>query len=440
MRVCVINEYFHPDNTGGTGTVLSELARTLTDRYSDVTIDVITSRNLYRGNHELEPSEDWNGIKITRIATPKPNGLSMKARLAANLHFSARSLGILLSRPKWDVVLIGTAPPTVTVAADWYRKIRGVPYVYIVYDLEPDRAVVTNLLPSVHPAVKMLRRYQKRWLHNAHSVVVLGRCMRDYVSKQYDLPQSKLKVIPIGADPEAIIPGSHDTKFRRTHGIHGKVVLYSGNFGRYHDFDTILDAAVDLQTSQPDITFVLVGDGAQREHIEQRVREQALSNVRLFPFVPEKDYNDLLASADISLVTLEPGMEGLCVPSKFYSILASGRPTIGMMSEACEVARVLKEERCGICVPVGDAGQLISAIDRLCADDHLRGSMGQNARTALSNKYSVEVVAELYYQALSEGAGLSDGSRGVVSDDEDARLATADTRYAEFARHTDHVV
>ena len=405
MRICVINEYFHPDNTGGTGTVLSELARTLTDRYCDVSIDVITSHNLYRGDRLLEPEEDWRGIGILRLATPKPNGLSMKARLAANLHFSSLTLTTLLSKPKYDVVLIGTAPPTVTISAEWYRKLKGVPYVYIVYDLEPDRAVVTNLLSANHPAVRILRHYQKGWLHRSHSIVVLGRCMRDYVSTHYKLLQSKVHVIPIGADPERIVPASHDTHFRRKHGISGFVVQYSGNFGRYHDFDTILDAAAHLRDTQPGVTFLLVGDGAQKAHIQQRVADDNLTNVRMFPFVPENEYNDLLASADVCLVTLEPGMEGLCVPSKFYTIMAAGRPTIAMMSAECEVARILDEDNCGIRVPVGDPGQLSAAIDHMREDPQMRASMGANARTSLVKRFSVEAIADLYYHVLCKAAG-----------------------------------
>lgn len=415
MRVCIINEYFHPDNTGGTGTVLSELARTLTDRYRDVSIDVITSRNLYRGDDLLAPQENWDGIQITRLSCAKPNGVSIKARLIANLDFSRKALTTLFRKERYDVILIGTAPPTATLAAEWYKRLTGAPYVYIVYDLEPDRAVVTNLLSPLHPAVKILRKNQRRWLHNANSVVVLGRCMKDYIGFAYSLPADKLEVIPIGADPESIVPGSHDTEFRRRHGLDGFVVLYSGNFGRYHDFDTILDSAATLKNTDPSVTLVLVGDGVQRQHIQDRIKDDNLTNVRHFPFVPQSEYSDLLASADVSLVTLEPGMEGLCVPSKFYSILASGRPTLAMMAPSCEVARVLDEEHCGLHLPVGDADKFVQAIGELSRNPQLVSQMGSNARIALTRKYSKEAIADHYYRVLMQAMNKHASKPGEIT-------------------------
>ncbi|MBV9848321.1 MAG: glycosyltransferase family 4 protein, partial [Armatimonadetes bacterium] len=323
-----MNEFFHPDSTGGTGTVLSDLARALRGRYEDVEIDVLTSRNLYRGEADALPSaEDWDGVHITRLATPRPNGLPTPLRLGANLLFAGAALLALLRRRRYDLLLVGTAPPTVAIAAQLLKRLTGTPYLYTVYDLEPDCAITLGLLRPDHPLTRTLRRCQKGWLHAAGRAVVLGRCMRDHLGRAYDLPEHRIAVIPVGADPDEIVPRPKDTDFRRRQGLGGFLVCYSGNFGRYHDFDTILDAARRLQTLRDDVTFVLVGDGAQKPHIARRVAGEGLRNVRLFPFVPRDDYADLLASADVSLVTLEVGMEGLCVPSKFYSILASGRPT-----------------------------------------------------------------------------------------------------------------
>jgi len=153
------------------------------------------------------------------------------------------------------------------------------------------------------------------------------------------------------------------------------------------------------------VQFVLVGGGAQKAHIERRVRDEDITNVRTLPFVPKEDYSDLLASADVSLVTLEPGMEGLCVPSKFYSILASGRPTIATVSAGSEVARVLAEADCGLQVAQGDIVGLVGALSHLLHHPEEAARMGCNARAVLEEKYSNRHVAALYHQAMCRATG-----------------------------------
>lgn len=404
MRIGIVNEFFYPDETGGTGAVLSSLARYLQDNFEGVQLEAVTSRRLYRRHSENLPAEeDWRGIRIHRLAAPMSIGVSTPRRLWANLVFSIAALWFLLRQPRYDVLLVSTAPPPLPVVARLLNLLFGTPYLYVVYDLEPDRAVTMQLIKDTHPVARCLRALQRQWLHHAGRTIVLGRCMRERLIDRYGLAPQRVEVIAIGSDPEEIYPLPKESAFRAKLGLEGFVVVYSGNFGRYHNFDTILDAAGRLQRSG--ITFALVGGGSQQAHIAERIEQEALSNVRLMPFVPQEEYNDLLASADVSLVTLEPGMEGICVPSKFYSILASGRPTIAMVSPNSEVAYVLAEANCGLQIGQGDTDRLVSVLQRLSHAPQELERMGQNARRVLLEKYSLSAVAERYYFALLAACG-----------------------------------
>jgi glycosyltransferase involved in cell wall biosynthesis len=400
MRICVLSEYFYPDNTGGTGTVLSRLMRRLKDEHG-VEIDVITSCHLYRGeNTRLADSEDWDGIRILRVQTPKANPFSTLKRLVTNLRFSNAALAKLLKQPRYDLVLVTTAPPPLPLAAKAYRKMTKTPYLYVIYDLYPDIAVALNVVSAESRVTRTFQNLQKGWLHASSKTIVLGRCMADYLHTRYDMPQERLEVIPIGADTAQVQDLPKNTRFRTTHNLQGFVVLWAGNFGRHQDFNTILDAAKNLQSTAPQITFAMVGDGAQRGYVEQRVEKENIRNVRLFPFVPEHEFADMLASADVSLVTLEAGAEGLGVPSKFYNILASGRPTMALVSPQSEVARVIDENACGRHMPIGNALGLASALQELAASPHELLSMGQVARQTCEQKYSQQRITANFYQAM----------------------------------------
>jgi colanic acid biosynthesis glycosyl transferase WcaI len=370
MRICILSEYFYPDSTGGTGTVLSKLIRHLKDNYDHLEIDVIASRNLFRGEvGTLAAREKWDGVNIFRLKSPPPRKKSIKRRLAANMLFTARTfMRLMMARRKYDVVMVVTAPPTLPLAAKMFSKLTGTPYVYLVYDLYLDMAIAMKMVSPTSPIIRTFRRVQKSWFHGAARTVVLGRCMRDHVASTYRLELDKIGVVPIPSNLDLIVPmPKESTQFRRDNDLKGFLVLYAGNFAQYQDFDTLLDAAKMLR-HRPEITFAFVGDGAKKDYIASRVSKEKLDNVRMLPFVPEEQLCDMLASADVSLVTLERGIEGLAVPSKFYNIMASGRATVACVPKASEVAHVIAEADCGIQVEQEDAPALAAALERL-ADD-----------------------------------------------------------------------
>ncbi len=402
MRIGVVSEYF--DRTGSTPTVLHDLVTHLRARHPELTFDVIASRNQYRGDTLLPNHESMDGVEVTRLATPKSNRASTVKRLGAGFVFTAAAFTQLMKHPRHDVLLVVTNPPSLAMAANAVRRLRGTPYVYLIHDLYPDVANVLGLLPKRSAPSLVLQRFQRQWLRGAARIVVLGRCMRDYIRDNYGVSALKVDVIPNWADAEEIVSMAK-SRFRDANGLTGVTVLYSGNFGMHQDFDVILDAAKILETKNSELVFVLAGKGAQQEHIETRIAREAIRNVRLFPLAEQRDYSDLLAAADIGLVTLARGTEGIGVPSKFYNILASGRPTVAIVAPNSEVALVLAESDSGRQVNTGDSAALASTLEALACDRVERERLGRNAREVLVHKYTLDQVGERFYESFVAAAG-----------------------------------
>lgn len=404
MRICLLTEYFNPDGTGGTPTMLPALLRQMKAQFPEDQIDVITSRNIYRGDDmtKYPARECWHSMQVYRMNTPSSNRDSTIWRVLDGFLFSIMALLRVLTLPRYDLLFVGTNPPPAPLAALAYRRLRRIPYVYLVHDLFPDVGVAVGALRPDSRVVKTAHRWQQRWLHGAARVVVIGRDMREYLMQNYQLPANKVVIIPNWADPTVITLRDKATRFRVQHDISGFVVLYSGNLGEHHDFNVILDAARLLKATKPQITFVFVGEGAKKEYLTAQIQAEALRNVRMFPFVPAEEFDDLLASADVSLVTLSKGVEGMGVPSKFYNILASGRPTIALVAPNSEVACVIEESECGIRVDPHDLPALVAAIDSLFADPQLADRQGRKAREALERRYTIETITQQFHHTFEE--------------------------------------
>jgi glycosyltransferase involved in cell wall biosynthesis len=407
MRICVLSEYFYPDSTGGSGTVLSNLVRRLKDEYKDLEIDVITSNNLFRGEAQSLPAyEDWDGVRIRRLSAPQPRKRSIRRRLSANMAFTSNVLCTLIQqRGKYDLIMVSTAPltPTLAPAARAFRRLTGTPYLYLIYDLYLDLALALSMVGGESNLVRSMQKVQRSWLLSSSKVIVLGRCMRDLISDRYRVPHEHIEVVPIPSDISRIQPQSSQTQFRTEHGLSGFVVLYAGNFAQYQDFDTLLDAA-NILKGRSDITWVFVGDGAKMGHILGRVEGESMANVRVLPFVPQEELSDMLASADVSLVTLERGTAGLAVPSKFYNFLASGRPTVAVIEPFSEITRAINDFGCGLCVEPEDSAGLANAFTRLAQEPDEARRMGQVAREACEAHYAVPHIAHRFHEIFQEVA------------------------------------
>jgi colanic acid biosynthesis glycosyl transferase WcaI len=281
---------------------------------------------------------------------------------------------------------------------------KRVPLVLNVQDVYPDSVVLTGVLrnrlaiTASHWLVRFLYR-------TADKIVVLSQGMRDNLLAK-GVPASRLEIIPNWADVDEIQPLPKENGFRDAHNLNGRfVVLFAGNLGVLSGLDVVLDAARQLQ-DQPQIQFLIVGRGNARAHLVQRAEELRLSNLRFLPTQPREILPEMLAAADLSLVTLDPRLSDSNVPSKTYAIMASGRPILAAISPENEVARLVREVECGIWVPPDRPDRIAQAIlEAAQQPDRLEG-YGRNGRAYIVAHNARPMLTRRYHDLLHEVAGV----------------------------------
>jgi glycosyltransferase involved in cell wall biosynthesis len=156
------------------------------------------------------------------------------------------------------------------------------------------------------------------------------------------------------------------------------VLVHAGNLGFAGNWETLLTAVGLLEQHGVGMTFV--GDGAARSALESRAR--AMSNVRFLPFYKPEDVPHVLASADLQVVCLRKGLEGLVVPSKLYPILMAGKPVLAIASPDSDMARIVREFDCGLVADPDDPQDVIASVLRVLSCPDVIEAMGQRAREA----------------------------------------------------------
>ena len=176
----------------------------------------------------------------------------------------------------------------------------------------------------------------------------------------------RIQVIHNWVDDHALSPiPAHENPLRQAWGLEDKFVVgYSGNLGRVHDIDTILQASVELIDCQ--IVFLCIGGGAQYDALKEAIEKRGLT--QLFRFMPYQSGTELpysLSAADVHWVSHRPEFEGLLFPSKFYGIAAVGRGIIAITSRQSELANLVLAYRCGLVIEQGDGKTLAFELKRL---------------------------------------------------------------------------
>jgi len=151
-----------------------------------------------------------------------------------------------------------------------------------------------------------------------------------------------------------------------------------------------------------EIVFVFIGEGIKKRYIEEKVREKGLNNILFFPYQPREMLPYSLGLADVSLVTLEKGFEGMVVPSKIYGILASGRPVIAVVGRESEIVEIIREGNCGKMVKIGNYQALVDSIINYCKDRKKCRADGLNGRRYFEEKFDRKIATRKYISIIKD--------------------------------------
>jgi colanic acid biosynthesis glycosyl transferase WcaI len=383
MRIVFFNRSYWPD-TGATGQLLTELAEDLVASHG-CDVMVVTGHPTRRSGtppaETLPVEEVRRGVRIVRAAGTRVDPKRFVGRATNYMTYFASACLAALRVREADVVVAMTDPPIIGLAARLAAQRSGAKFVFLCEDVFPE---VTALLEDFRSEMvdSMLSRISRYLLGRADAIVALGETMKARLVAGKGADPSRIAVIHNWADCDALAPGAKDNAFARAHGLHDRfVVMHAGNIGLSQSFDVIVDAAERLR-GHDGIRFVLIGDGSKRAALEGDVRARGLDNVVFLPYQPRERMTDSYAAANVFLVTLKPGLSGYIVPSKIYTILASGRPYIAAVEEDSEVVQITRDHDCGISVAPGDGAAMADAIVRLASDPAYAAQLGERARIA----------------------------------------------------------
>jgi glycosyltransferase involved in cell wall biosynthesis len=399
VRIAYVCHYFVPEPAAPAARV-HEFARAWVQ--SGQAVDVVTTfpnhplgriPPEYRGR--AWSTERLDGIRVLRCWLYAVPNRGVGKRGLDHLSFMLTSVLFGLPRLRTVDVVIASSPTLFSAVSAWLMaRVRRVPFVLEVRDLWPEAIVDLGLMRRDSMSVRALQRLARFLYAQAARVVVVTEAFADRLAAQ-GVPRQKLAVIPNGADTRFFAPpdnGHSASPVNRPF-----TVAYVGSHGLSHGLGAVLDAAA----LQPDVSFVLVGDGADRVRLLAERQRRGLDNVEMRPSVSKSEVPGVYAAADACLVPLRdvPLFETF-VPSKLFEVLAAGRPVIGAVRG--EARQILERSGGALVVEPERGDQMAHAIARLRDDAALRARLGHSGRAFAQQYYDRDALAGRYLDLLRE--------------------------------------
>lgn len=363
-------QYFYPEYV--TSALLpyqtaQELVR------SGFTVDVLCGypREYHSDNGKsVSKKEKVDGITIRRVKYLQLNRVNSLFRLINYFSFVFSCFMKIFSFRHYRLIYVYSNPPILPLLTVLTNYLFKVQFIFVAYDIYPDIAIKTGVLENRSLISRLTEAINKRIYKRCSEIVALSTEMKEYLVAEKKVQPSKIRVIPNWTtEEESVIPNSIETD--------EVVISYLGNMGIPQDFDMLERIISDKSIRSLPIHFIFAGHGSRKEKLRKFVTCQKLKNVTIYDYLQGDEYKAVLDKSDYHLLSLKKELNGLAVPSKFYSYINNGKPIIALVHEQSDIARDIQEYNLGFSITIDDMSE-IKKIFKVISEKKIKHNVLEN--------------------------------------------------------------
>jgi colanic acid biosynthesis glycosyl transferase WcaI len=395
-KVVIVTQHYPPDQST-TAAIMLAIAQHLA---AEVPV-LILSGTPGSATNDSVPADRPT---VVEIKNRMPAKAALIRRAGAELSFMIRAfLALMKTLRRGDVVLTVTAPFSSPYAVAAAAKLKRARSVLIMHDLYPEVLVMAGLLRATSIFTRLIRAANSLMFRAMDAVVTIGRDTDRHLLRYKGMTREKICFIPNWA---TLVPGARPIGAGNGYRPAAArfVVGLSGNLGFTHDPVIVFDAASRMSQSDQDIHFLLSGWGIGFEQLKAMQSQASLANVTVLERVPEQHLEEFLSAADVWLIPYRKNVAGVSIPSRFYNLLAIGRPVIIISEPDAEAALTVREHALGWVVTPGNADELVKTIrDASSSRDPSQADRAAVIATHFSFSRAMAGYSELVQKLLREG-------------------------------------
>lgn len=378
---------------------------------------VAASHSHVRARQPEPGMQQIDGIRYHWLPAPpyQGNGLGRVRNIASFLFEVWRRAAALVAQVRPQVVIASSTYPMDIWVARRLARLAGATLVFEVHDLWPLSPIELSGMSPWHPFALLCGWAEKTAYRDADVVISMLPKVHDYMASR-GLDLRKLAIVPNGIAPEDWAPPAAEAGdsaglplradvaqvIAAAQAAGHSVLGYAGSMGLPNALDTLLDAAKALR-GQP-LTWVMVGDGHERERLVRRIADEGLTRVHWLPPIPKAEIPAFLARVDLAYIGWQrvPIYRFGIAPNKLMDYMMAGCPVLHAVEAGNDP---VAEAGCGVTVPPESPAAVVQGLQTLLALPAAeRQAMGQRGRAFVLARHSYPVLARHFLQAVSSPA------------------------------------
>jgi len=405
MKILYLSQYFPPE-MGAPSARVYELARRWVKQGMEVT--VLTGfpnhptgiiPKAYRGRWFMR--EDKEGIRVMRTFLYATANKGFLKRILSYLSFMISGIIQGVWRTGKQDVIIASSPQFFVAVAGWViSRFKGIPFIFEVRDLWPESIVQLGQLKNKW-IIRILEAMEMYLYQHAVRVITVTDTTVE-ILRSRGIPGEKISVIKNGVDLNLFTSHENSEATKKRLGYFDKfIVSYIGTLGLSHANNVTLQTAALLQESHPDILFLLVGEGAEKESLIETAEKENLTNVVFVDQISKQELPAYYNMSDIVLVTLRDlPLFRHVIPSKIFEIMAMARPMI--IAVDGEARAIIEIAQAGIFCEPEHPQALKEAVLSFYNNAHLACTYGKNGRRFVEAFFDRDKLADDYLEILKQ--------------------------------------
>lgn len=344
--------------------------------------------------------EIMDGIDVIVCNVKYSNKMSGLRRTWAFVWFAVLATIAALRIRKPDLVFATSTPLTVGIPGYIVAKLKRVPFVFEVRDIWPESFVRSGWVKGTELSIRLMVWLEVFLYNHARKILLVSAGFERRLIER-GFPPEKLKTILLGAEGELFRDVKPDPVFLEQYNLHGKkIAIYTGAHGKANGLDYIV-AAAECSKDRPDIAYVMIGEGSEKERLRELAQSKGLTNVVFADVVPKERLPGILAVCHIGLMILKYIGEGRPVtPNKIFDYMFMGMPAL--VNFEGPTWDMVREEGCGLFVDPTNPKDLADKVKMLVDDPVVLHEMGERGKASAWKKYDRRIIAAQLIEAFEE--------------------------------------
>ena len=391
----------------------STLTKDLADEFykQGANVNVVTIIEKKYGKETENKLE--NGYEVLRIKTENYFNVKNKFEKGISILKIPYDIkkGILkyLGNKKFDLIITHTPFFSSEKIIKPLKEYFKCPAYLILWDIFPQNAVDIGLIQN-KLIYKFFKKSEKNMLLAYNKIFCMSSGNVKYMEENYSfLDRNNIELLKNWAKIKPLISEDKEN-IRKKYGYTVKdfIAVFGGNMGKPQKLENILELAHRLQEYK-NIKFLFIGNGTEKERLEEIVKSKLLTNTQFFNQIPRLDYEILVSACDLGLVSLDERFTVPNFPSKTTDYFKLGLPIFASLDQCSseDYGKFLTTEaKAGVYGQAGNINDLKQKFLLLYNDQNLRQKLGNNGRYYYENNLSVE---KAYDTIMNELMNLNKG-------------------------------